>query len=134
HTVRERYIALPGTSQIEFDAITYPQPSPGAPPGWRFPDGTVLVKTFSLELEAGNPASRRRLETRLLHFQQFPGTQEVGDQYWRGYTYLWDPDQTDAHPLDAARPHRQDAGQDAKAPGRGRGPDFPFPSRAPWTR
>ena len=23
--------------------ITYPQPSPGAPPGWRFPDGTVVV-------------------------------------------------------------------------------------------
>ena len=36
-----------------------------------------------------------------LHFQQFPGTQEYGDQYWRGYTYVWNDDQTDAELLDA---------------------------------
>src|SRR5439155_4683044 len=53
HTVKERYLALPGTAQIEYNAITYPQPSPGAPPGWRLPAGTVLVKTFSLDMEAG---------------------------------------------------------------------------------
>ena len=34
---------IPGKGKIEFDAVTYPQPAPGAPPGWRFPDGTVLV-------------------------------------------------------------------------------------------
>ena len=45
--------------------MTYPQPAPGALPGWRFPDGTVLVKTFSLETETGQEAAR--LETRLLH-------------------------------------------------------------------
>jgi hypothetical protein len=52
-------------------------------------------------MERGNPASSKRLETRLLHFQQFPGTQEYGDQYWRGYTYVWNDDQTDAELLDA---------------------------------
>ena len=93
---KERFIAIPGTGQIGFDEITYPQPSPGAPPGWRFPDGTVLVKTFGMEMERGNPKSKKRLETRLLHFQQFPGTQEYGDQYWRGYTYVWNDEQTDA--------------------------------------
>jgi hypothetical protein len=51
-------------------------------------------------MERGNPKSRKRLETRVLHFQQFPGTQEYGDQYWRGYTYLWNDDQTDAELLD----------------------------------
>ena len=35
-----------------------------------------------------------------MHFQQFPGTQEYGDQYWRGYTYVWNDDQTDADLLD----------------------------------
>ncbi len=102
HATKERFIAIPGDGKIALDAITYPQPSPGAPPGWRFPDGTVLVKTFSMEMERGNPASAKRLETRLLHFQQFPGTQEYGDQYWRGYTYVWNDDQTDAELLDAA--------------------------------
>ena len=100
HAIKDRFIAIPGEGKIGFDEITYPQPSPGAPPGWRFPDGTVLVKTFSMEMERGNPASKKRLETRLLHFQQFPGTQEYGDQYWRGYTYLWNEDQTDATLLD----------------------------------
>ena len=45
-------------------------------------------------------AFKKRLETRLLHFQQFPGTQEYGDQYWRGYTYVWNDEQTDADLLD----------------------------------
>ena len=97
---KERFIAIPGNGQIGFDEITYPQPSPGAPPGWRFPDGTVLVKTFAMDMERGNPKSRKRLETRLLHFQQFPGTQEYGDQYWRGYTYVWNDEQTDAELLE----------------------------------
>jgi uncharacterized repeat protein (TIGR03806 family) len=100
HTTKQRFIAIPGNGQIGFDEISYPQPSPGAPPGWRFPDGTVLVKTFFMEMERGNPASKKRLETRLLHFQQFPGTQEYGDQYWRGYTYVWNDEQTDAELLD----------------------------------
>jgi uncharacterized repeat protein (TIGR03806 family) len=100
HATKERFIAIPGDGQIGVDEITYPQPSPGAPPGWRFPNGTVLVKTFSMEMERGNPMSKKRLETRLLHFQQFPGTEEYGDQYWRGYTYVWNDEQTDAALLD----------------------------------
>jgi uncharacterized repeat protein (TIGR03806 family) len=100
HAEKERFLAIPNNGQIGFDEITYPQPSPGAPPGWRFPDGTVLVKTFSMDMERGNPKSRKRIETRLLHFQQFPGTQEYGDQYWRGYTYRWNEDQTDADLVD----------------------------------
>lgn len=100
HAIKDRFIAVPGDAKIGFDEVTYPQPSPGAPPGWKFPDGTVLVKTFSMEMERGNPASAKRLETRLLHFQKFPGTEEYGDQYWRGYTYVWNDDQTDAELLE----------------------------------
>lgn len=107
HALKERFIAIPGEGKIGFDEITYPQPSPGATPGWKFPDGTVLVKTFAMEMERGNPATRKRLETRLLHFQQFPGTSEVGDQYWRGYTYVWNDEQTDAELLDASGLDRQ---------------------------
>ncbi|MCH8829935.1 MAG: PQQ-dependent sugar dehydrogenase, partial [Planctomycetes bacterium] len=87
---KDRFIALPGKSQIEFDVVTYPQPAPGSPPGWRFPHGTVLVKTFSLEMEAGNPKSLRRLETRILHHEKLKGVDdEYGAQVWRGYTYVW---------------------------------------------
>jgi hypothetical protein len=53
-----------------------------------------------MDMERGNPKSRKHLETRLLVFQQFPGTQEYGDQYWRGYTYVWNDEQTDADLLD----------------------------------
>jgi uncharacterized repeat protein (TIGR03806 family) len=94
---KERYIALPGDSKIEFETITYPQPAPGSVPGWRFPNGTVLVKTFSLETE---PGKKRRLETRLLVASVLGGTEEYGDQVWNGYTYIWNDDQTDAELAD----------------------------------
>jgi uncharacterized repeat protein (TIGR03806 family) len=102
---KERYLALPGNSQIDFDAVVYPYGDihPGHPRGWRFPDGTVAVKTFFLDLEPEAPSKgRRRLETRLLHFEFRPGTEEYGDGYWRGYTYEWNDDQTDAVLVDKA--------------------------------
>jgi len=74
---KDRLIALPGTTQIEFT------PSKA----WKFPEATVLVKTFSLELAAGQPESRRRIETRILTLQQ---------KEWIGYTYAWNAEQTDA--------------------------------------
>src|SRR5262249_54771776 len=46
---KERYIAIPGDGKIDFNAVEYPQPAPGAPRGWRFPDGSVAVKTFFME-------------------------------------------------------------------------------------
>jgi uncharacterized repeat protein (TIGR03806 family) len=130
HAYKERFIAIPGDGQIGFDEITYPQPSPGAPPGWRFPDGTVLVKTFGMEMERGNPKSKKRLETRILLFQQFPGTQEYGDQYWRGYTYVWNDDQTDAELLDEKGLDRP---LNIKVDGKIVQQTYRFPSRAECT-
>jgi uncharacterized repeat protein (TIGR03806 family) len=92
----ERWLAIPGDATIEFDGITYPQPAPGAPHGWKFPDGTVAVETILMETQPGRPESRRRLETRILHYEHLAGGEEVGDQFWRGYSYLWNEDQTDA--------------------------------------
>jgi len=133
HAHKERFLALPGESQIVFDDIEYPQPAPGAPRGWRFPDGTVAVKTFSLEMERGNPASRRRLETRILHFEQLAGSEEVGDQYWRGYTYLWNDEQTDAELLEAGGADRTYTIADPAAPDGRREQTWHFPSRAECT-
>ena len=38
-------------------------------------------------MEFGNPASRKRIETRLTVKQE---------NHWLGYSYLWNDDQTDA--------------------------------------
>jgi uncharacterized repeat protein (TIGR03806 family) len=80
---KDRYLALPRARSIKFSRTD----------SWQFPTGTVFVKTFSLDLTRGDPASRRRLETRLL---------VLGNQGWAGYTYLWNDEQTDAQLLDAA--------------------------------
>lgn len=129
---KDRFIALPGDSQIEFDAVTYPEKQ--APPGWRFPNDAVLVKTFSLELEAGNPKSRKRLETRILHRELMPGNDdEYGAQDWHGYTYVWNDEQTDAELLDAKGLDKQYEIRDAAAPGGKRTQTWHFPSRAECT-
>jgi uncharacterized repeat protein (TIGR03806 family) len=74
---KERWIALPGAdSHIDFTTWR----------GWTFPDKTVLVKSFALDMEEGNPASRRWIETRFLTNQQ-------GE--WYGYSYRWDDEQND---------------------------------------
>jgi uncharacterized repeat protein (TIGR03806 family) len=130
---KERFLAIPGDSKIHYNAIEYPQPAPGAPRGWKFPDGTVVVKTFALDMEKGNPKSRKRLETRILHFQQLGGSEEVGDQYWRGYTYLWNDEQTDAVLLDAAGLDRTYTIKDQGAPGGQCQQTWHFPSRAECT-
>lgn len=131
--VKERFLALPGDSRIEFDTVLYPQGAPGAEPGWRFPHDAVLVKTFSLDMEVGNPQSRRRLETRILHHKHMPGTEEYGDQYWRGYTYVWNDEQTDAELLDTEGLTRTYTIRDPQAPGGEREQTWRFPSRAECT-
>lgn len=130
---KERFLALPGESTIQFDAVVYPQPAPGALPGWRFPHDAVLVKTFSLELEKGNAQSRRRLETRILHHKHMPGTDEVGAQFWKGYTYVWNDEQTDAALLDARGLDREYTIIDPAAAGGRRKIKWRFPSRAECT-
>jgi uncharacterized repeat protein (TIGR03806 family) len=131
--VKDRFMAIPGDGKIDYDAMTYPQPAPGARPGWRFPSGTVMVKTFSLDLEPGNPKSRRRLETRLLVGQRVAGNEEVGDQVWRGYTYLWNDDQSDAELIEATGLDKTYAIADPKAPGGKREQVWHFPSRTECT-
>jgi uncharacterized repeat protein (TIGR03806 family) len=66
---KERFIALPGQERIEYTSAN----------GWNFPNGSVLVKTFSL--------GDKRIETRLI-------AKQAND--WHGYTYIWDEEQKDA--------------------------------------
>ena len=134
NALKTRFLAVPGTAKIQFDAVTYPQPAPGSYPGWRFPDGTVLVKTFALEMETGNPKSRRLLETRILHYEKMPGKDdEYGAQVWHGYTYVWNDEQTEAVLLDAKGLDRKFTIKDAHAPGGKREQTWHFPSRSECT-
>lgn len=99
---KDRFIAIPGSGRIIRDAIHYPHPRDYSDLGWKFPDGTVLVKTFSLPIDAENPATLRRIETRIMQFQQMPGDEdEYGAQRWNSYTYLWNDQQTDAELVEA---------------------------------
>ena len=127
---KERYFGVPRQGQIEFETMTYPQPAPGSLPGWKFPDGSVIAETLFLEMEQENPASRRRLETRLLHYEQLAGSEEVGDQFWHTYTYAWNDQQTDAELVDVAGADRTFTIADGNVPGGKRSQTWHFPSRA----
>ncbi len=127
---KDRFIALPGDSQIEFDDVIYPHGPDYADRGWRFPDGTVLVKTFSLALDTSRPNDLTRLETRLLHYRQMPGNDdEYGAQFWNGYTYVWNDEQTDAELLESGGLDRTLQIRDAAAAGGLREQVWRFPSR-----
>jgi len=60
---------------------------------WAFPAGMVWIKHFDLELVRGDPASKRRLETRFL---------VKSEQGVYGLTYRWDEDQQNAQLVDAS--------------------------------
>ncbi|MFG0332393.1 MAG: PQQ-dependent sugar dehydrogenase [Maioricimonas sp. JB049] len=76
--IAERFVALPGTTSIAWNPNHE---------RWGFPEGTVFVRTVSLEEAPGAPATQRRIETQLLHFDGLE---------WRAYTYVWNDEQTDA--------------------------------------
>ncbi len=108
---KERFIALPGESQIGF--------AEGG--GWKFPEETVLVKSFALDLEAGNSKSRKWVETRFMLFEQ---------NEWVGYSYRWNDSQTDAELVEAKGADRDYKIKDARAPGGSRKQTWHYPSRA----
>ncbi|MSR33120.1 MAG: hypothetical protein EXR99_16665 [Gemmataceae bacterium] len=61
--------------------------------GWNFPDGAVLVKSFALDIQPGNPAMKKWVETRLL-------TKQEGE--WVGYSYRWNEAQDEADLVEAS--------------------------------
>ena len=80
--VAERHIGVPDDLSIKADGEK-----------WVFAENSVLAKTLSLEMQQGDPATRRRIETQILHFD---GT------VWNPYTYQWNIEQTDAVLVEAS--------------------------------
>jgi uncharacterized repeat protein (TIGR03806 family) len=96
---KERFVAFPEQGKVKFSEQGR----------WEFPVGTVFIKNFFLNGDAGAGSAKRRIETRLLIHHEWG---------WDGYSYRWNDSQTDAELLeDVARqefpvggpegPHRQ---------------------------
>ncbi|WP_373047745.1 SO2930 family diheme c-type cytochrome [Vulgatibacter sp.] len=78
YTAKYRFIRLPEGGRIDYRA--------DGP--WQFPEGTVVVKTFSMPHDQRDPAAGERLlETRLLVRER---------NHWRPHTYVWNEAQTEA--------------------------------------
>jgi uncharacterized repeat protein (TIGR03806 family) len=76
--LKRRFMHVPDGEQIDFQSTRV----------WRFPQGSILVKTFSYPLDARDPArGERLLETRLMI---------LGPEGWAAETYVWDDEQTRA--------------------------------------
>lgn len=80
HAVKRRWFALKNTT----DLINYRLHEP-----WQFPGGMIWVKHFDLELERGNPASQKRIETRVI-----VKTEDPESIY--GVSYRWNEAGTEA--------------------------------------
>jgi putative heme-binding domain-containing protein len=131
HATAERFVALPNHSSIK----AYDAPVSVGDNFFRrpifFPADGVLAKTLSIEMERGNPKSRRRLETQILHFEGMD---------CHGYTYRWNQEQSDAELVPAGGGEELLAIKDPQAPGGQRKQTWRFHSRAecmqchnPWT-
>lgn len=85
-----------------------------------YPNDSVLMKTLSLEMVHGDPSTKRKIETQILHFNGYD---------WRGYSYRWNDEQTDAHLVDATGNTAIFDIDDEAAPGGNRRQTWQFPSR-----
>ena len=90
-----------------------------------FPKDTVFAKTLSLAMQHGNPSSRRRIETQILHFDGID---------WQTYSYQWNAAQSDAVLLAAAGAEQTFDIADDTAPGGKRQQTWRFSSRAECQR
>lgn len=120
YATAQRWLGVPGTGAIRL----HEKPQAIAGSMFRrsmdFPADTVLVKTLSLALDASRPDEQRPIETQVLHFD---------GREWRGYTYAWNDQQTDAELVPPAGASRTYTVTDPEAPGGKRIQHWRYPSR-----
>ncbi|MDB5384697.1 MAG: yliI 2 [Planctomycetaceae bacterium] len=114
HSTAKRLVALPNEALILNNGTE-----------WTFPKDAVMVKTLSLELRQGDPASRHRVETQILHFD--------GSE-WQPYTYQWNDEKSEASLVDAAGTERVFDVADAQGTGTIRKQTWRFSGRAECQR
>ena len=84
------------------------------------PEGTVFIRTLTMDMKAGDPASARRIETQLLHHE---------GATLRAYTYRWNDAQTDAELVPKEGAEQKLFIEDQAAPGGRREQAWRFASR-----
>ena len=99
-----RHVGVPGDGAI----VTADGRQTIAGKMWDYPSNTVFTRTLTLEEQRGRPATARRIETQLLHFD---------GQAWNGYTYRWNTAQSDADLVPPAGTNEVFRMADASAPG-----------------
>lgn len=104
----ERFLGIPGDGAIALHPKATQIAGSMFSRSLDFPKDSVLVKTQSLETVQGEPATKRRVETQVLHFD---------GRDWRGYAYLWNNEQTDAELVPSEGTTRTFKIKDAAAPG-----------------
>lgn len=114
YATAERWVAVPDKLSIK-----------AAGKAWAFPENSVLAKTLSLEMHQGDPATRRRVETQILHFD--------GSQ-WMPYTYRWNEQQSDAELVEAEGAEQTFLITDPNAPGGTRHQSWRFAGRSECQR
>jgi uncharacterized repeat protein (TIGR03806 family) len=78
---KPRYMVVPSPEQIAIEEDG----------SWHFPNGTVLIKVFGLEFVAGDPQTRRPVETRFM---------VRSEGRWEYSTYEWNDEGTEGQLLD----------------------------------
>jgi len=131
HATAIRAIGIPGQETIKLHPASAEVAGSSFLRIMDFPQDTVLVKTISLDMVRGDPLTRRFVETQVLHYDGWT---------WRGYTYEWNEEQTDAELVDATGARRLFQISDSDAPGGQRKQVWQFAARSqcvrchnPWT-
>jgi putative heme-binding domain-containing protein len=125
HALAERFVAVPGSGTIKIHARKQAIPGSMFQAATIFPINSVLVKTLSLDFEHGNPATRHRVETQMLHFD---------GKFWRCYSYRWNEAQSDALLVEAEGNSQELAIADPSSPGGIRPQTWRFSSRTECAR
>lgn len=118
----ERWVGIPGDGKITVANREWGVVGRGR---LNFPEDTVLALTYSIEMERGNPASKRRIETQIMHYN---GLQ------WGAYSYRWNDAGTDAELVPPKGDEISLAVKDATAPGGLRKQTWKFFSRSECLR
>ena len=121
----QRWIALPGDSKMSQGKGVWGDDKPA------WPKDSVLARTLALETQPGEVASRRNVETQILHFD---------GRQWQGYSYAWNDEQTDADLVESKGATKRISIRDASFPNGIRQQSWNFSSRAqcmtchnPWS-
>jgi putative heme-binding domain-containing protein len=124
HAKALRFVGLPGDASIRFFDHFVPVPDTAFYKARSlFPKDAVLAKTYFMEGKEGpeGKGDKRFLETQILHFDGCD---------WRGYTYRWNDEQTDAELVPATGMSRTIEVIDHHAPGGKRKQVWRYPGRA----